>query len=119
MPSTLIRSVFFMRCDWLGWHFELVDLQKNAITLVIVFCAVCAFFLTGYPSWSDNLNSNRLHLSWHALWKHKGKALAVFVLVMAAVVAGVLVVPLKYESDAKLFIRLGRESVGVDPTAYT
>src|SRR5262249_55328815 len=36
---------------------------------------------------------------------------------MGAVTAGVLLVSRKYESDAKLFIRLGRESATLDATA--
>ena len=51
--------------------------------------------------------------------RHKGKAF-VWSIVVAAVAVGVLVAwPRKYESEAKLFVRLGRESVALDPTATT
>src|SRR5438105_232682 len=54
-----------------------------------------------------------------ALYCHKGKAVLAFFAVLGATAVGLYVWPAKYASDAKLFVRLGRESVGLDPTATT
>ena len=51
------------------------------------------------------------------LWRHKGKVLLVFALVFAGAVAYLSLAPRSFESEAKLFVRLGRETVSVDPTA--
>ncbi|QDS91249.1 Chain length determinant protein [Rosistilla ulvae] len=50
-------------------------------------------------------------------WQHKGKMLIVFVLVSAATMGYLCNVKPKYTSEAKLFIRLGKETIGLDPTA--
>lgn len=42
-----------------------------------------------------------------------------FVATVALVVVGVLLCPRAYRSEAKLFVRMGRESVTLDPTATT
>jgi polysaccharide biosynthesis protein PslE len=42
-----------------------------------------------------------------------------FVTTMALVIVGVFVCPKSYRSEAKLFVRMGRESVTLDPTATT
>lgn len=52
-----------------------------------------------------------------ALWRHKGKAILWFVAVVAAAGAVIVYWPRSYRSEAKLFVRLGRESVSLDPTA--
>jgi len=49
-------------------------------------------------------------------WK---RAAVFFAATMALVVIGVFVVPRSYRSEAKLFVRMGRESVTLDPTATT
>ncbi|QDV54111.1 GumC family protein [Rosistilla oblonga] len=52
-----------------------------------------------------------------ALWQNKGKMFLVFALVMVATVGYLSKAKLKYTSEAKLFIRLGKETIGLDPTA--
>ncbi|MEQ8790490.1 MAG: GumC family protein [Pirellulaceae bacterium] len=54
-----------------------------------------------------------------ALIRHKGKAFLFFLLVMSGAVAAILLMQPRYMSEAKLFVRLGRESVTLDPTATT
>lgn len=38
---------------------------------------------------------------------------------MALIVIGLLICPRTYESEAKLFVRVGKENIGIDPTATT
>lgn len=52
-----------------------------------------------------------------ALFRFKGRALTFFFLTIAVTVVGLIVCPRKYASEAKLFLRIGRESVAIDPTA--
>ncbi|MHC4168107.1 MAG: GumC family protein, partial [Planctomycetota bacterium] len=52
-------------------------------------------------------------------FRHKGKMLAWFLTVMAGVTAFTFLTPDTYCSTAKLLLRLGRESVTLDPTATT
>ena len=52
-----------------------------------------------------------------ALTRHKGRALAVFALVMIVTVAAVAVFPRKYRSEGKLFVRPSLQHVTKDPTA--
>src|SRR5207244_2388859 len=47
------------------------------------------------------------------------KVVGTFVAVLAVAVAGIFLMARRYGSEAKLFIRVGRESVGLDPTATT
>ncbi|WP_425614744.1 GumC family protein [Anatilimnocola sp. NA78] len=54
-----------------------------------------------------------------ALWRHKGKALLAFVLVCSAAAAYLSTAKRMYESEAKIFVRVGRESVALDPSATT
>ena len=51
------------------------------------------------------------------LFRHKGRALLFFVAVVGLVAGATLLWPKTYQSQAKLYIRPGRESVGLDPTA--
>jgi polysaccharide biosynthesis protein PslE len=51
------------------------------------------------------------------LLRHKWKALALFVTIMGAAVAVTALSSRTYRSEAKLFVRLGRENATVDPTA--
>lgn len=53
------------------------------------------------------------------LFHHKKKFVACVLLGLAVAAAGILFLPRKYVSDAKLFVRVGRESVALDPTATT
>lgn len=50
------------------------------------------------------------------LSRHKGKAAAYFIAVMTIVVVVTTLTPPEYRSESKLFVRLGRENVGLDPT---
>ncbi|MBW3540801.1 MAG: hypothetical protein KY476_11060 [Planctomycetes bacterium] len=51
--------------------------------------------------------------------RHRRRAGLFFVAVMVLVGGWLVVVPRSYESQAKLFVRVGRESVTLDPTATT
>jgi uncharacterized protein involved in exopolysaccharide biosynthesis len=54
-----------------------------------------------------------------ALFRHKWKAATFFCLAVAATMSVILWYPRKYRSHAELFVRVGRESVTLDPTATT
>ncbi len=51
------------------------------------------------------------------LYRHKRKMAVVFFGTLAVVVAALIVLPRSYTSEARLFVRLGKESVSLDPTA--
>ncbi len=53
------------------------------------------------------------------LFRHRRKMVLFFLGTMAAVLLLVVVWPRTYSSDARLFLRIGRESVALDPTATT
>src|SRR4051812_15978410 len=53
------------------------------------------------------------------LFRHKSKVIFCFTLSMCAAVAIVLFWPRKYKSESKLLVRVGRETVALDPTATT
>ncbi len=53
------------------------------------------------------------------LARHAFKAIIVFSLIVAATIAWILLTPKKYESVAKIYVRLGRESTTLDPSATT
>ena len=53
------------------------------------------------------------------LFRHKGKVLLWTGFVAVLCVGAILFLPRKYESEAKLFLKLGRESVTLDPSATT
>jgi uncharacterized protein involved in exopolysaccharide biosynthesis len=55
----------------------------------------------------------------HLLHKHKLKVLCCVIVSLAATTAAILKWPRTYTSDAKLFVRVGRESMAIDPTATT
>jgi uncharacterized protein involved in exopolysaccharide biosynthesis len=54
-----------------------------------------------------------------AFFRHKGKVTLWCLLVMVLAVAALIVLPRSYASTTKLFLRLGRENVSLDPTATT
>jgi uncharacterized protein involved in exopolysaccharide biosynthesis len=54
-----------------------------------------------------------------AVLRYRGRALTFFCATMALVTVALLVWPRTYLSQAKLFVRLGRESVAIDPTVTT
>ena len=51
------------------------------------------------------------------LFRHKRKMAAFCSATMTLVILGLIFIPKSYTSDARLFLRLGRESIGLDPTA--
>jgi uncharacterized protein involved in exopolysaccharide biosynthesis len=53
----------------------------------------------------------------HTPFKHKRKIALVFACVMVVAVGVIALMPRAYRSQAKLFIRLGRENASLDPTA--
>lgn len=58
-------------------------------------------------------------LAIRSLWKRKFSAACIFACTILLVLVGIAVCPRKYRSEAKLFVRLGRETVALDPTATT
>ncbi len=54
-----------------------------------------------------------------ACWQNKGKILLVFAASISASVGYLYVVEPRFTSEASLFVRLGKETVGLDPTATT
>jgi len=56
---------------------------------------------------------------WSVLLRHRRKSLIFAGATLAVAAAYLVVTPKRYESDAKLFLRVGRESVSLDPTATT
>jgi uncharacterized protein involved in exopolysaccharide biosynthesis len=67
------------------------------------------------PEYSEIVYSSLREIV-HVLFRHKGKMLAVFLLISAAVTAGVYVWPATYQSEASLLMRMGRENLPNDPT---
>lgn len=55
----------------------------------------------------------------YVLFRHKWKMLFFFTFVVCLVTAVTILSPEIYRSDAKLLLRIGRESVSLDPTAST
>ncbi len=53
------------------------------------------------------------------LFRHKWKALLIPVAILAAGLAIVLFAPRTYQSEAKIALQVGRQSVNIDPTAQT
>ena len=53
----------------------------------------------------------------HVLHTHKVKVNLCFFIVVTATVVCTVLLPKSYKSEAKIFVRLGRENVGLDPTA--
>jgi len=56
---------------------------------------------------------------WRACVRHRWKAGAFILLTLAATAAIIFWYPRAYRSEAQLFVRVGRESVSLDPTATT
>jgi uncharacterized protein involved in exopolysaccharide biosynthesis len=51
------------------------------------------------------------------LFRHKRKMAVVFFTTLGLAVVGLMLFPREYSSEARLLVRLGKESVGLDPTA--
>ena len=56
---------------------------------------------------------------YYVLFRHRRKTLLFFAAVVVTVAIGTFLSPETYRSEAKLLVRLGRESVSLDPTATT
>ena len=54
-----------------------------------------------------------------ALFRRKWAAMFAFVVTILLVLVGIALTPRSYRSQARLFVRLGRETVTLDPTATT
>lgn len=55
----------------------------------------------------------------YSLWRHKGKVLLWSACVMGLSALAIVYLPKSYASSAKIYLRLGRESVTLDPSATT
>ncbi len=51
-----------------------------------------------------------------AFWRFKGRFLVILILAIGAGAAFIIYMPKSYESEAKLFVRVGRENATLDPT---
>lgn len=51
-----------------------------------------------------------------AAYRYKGRAILTFAAVMLAAILALVLLPKEYASQAKLFVRVGRENVALDPT---
>ncbi|QDS98994.1 GumC family protein [Adhaeretor mobilis] len=54
-----------------------------------------------------------------ALFRHKKKAITLAMVALAVGTLAVFFYPRKYRSEAKMFLQVGRQTVGIDPTATT
>src|SRR5262245_29575582 len=52
-------------------------------------------------------------------WKHKGKMLVTFLAGVALTLTYFSLAPRKFQSEAKVLVRIGRESITLDPTGAT
>jgi uncharacterized protein involved in exopolysaccharide biosynthesis len=64
----------------------------------------------------DEEASTSVREVWRILGQHRRASAYCFVVVMGAVALITLLIPRTYRSEAKLFLRLGRENVALDPT---
>ncbi|MHC4203230.1 MAG: GumC family protein [Planctomycetota bacterium] len=71
------------------------------------------------PMTDETQREQSLRDLFYVVFRHKGKMVAWFLAVMAGVTAFTFLMPETYSSTAKLLLRLGRESVTLDPTATT
>src|SRR6476660_7243388 len=53
------------------------------------------------------------------LFRHKSKVILCFTISICAAIAVIFFWPRKYKSESKLLVRVGRETVALDPTATT
>jgi uncharacterized protein involved in exopolysaccharide biosynthesis/Mrp family chromosome partitioning ATPase len=71
------------------------------------------------PMPDETQHEQSLRDLFYIVFRHKGKMLVWFLVVMGGVTAFTFLMPETYRSTAKLLLRLGRESVTLDPTATT
>ena len=65
------------------------------------------------------MNETSLRDFYFVVFRHNRKALLFFSTLIVTVLIGTFLVSETYKSDAKLMVRLGKESVSLDPTATT
>jgi uncharacterized protein involved in exopolysaccharide biosynthesis len=66
----------------------------------------------------NNLEMTRMDVP-QFLWRHRNTLLGTFVFGMVLTLLYLAVAPRKYRSEAKVLVRIGRESITLDPTATT
>ena len=71
------------------------------------------------PSQEGGVPERSLRDLYYVLFRHRRKTLIFFAAVVVTVAVGTFLMPETYRSEAKLLVRLGRESVSLDPTATT
>jgi uncharacterized protein involved in exopolysaccharide biosynthesis len=69
--------------------------------------------------YEDRVPERSLRDVYYILFRHQRKVIAFFLAVIVTVTVGTLLSPKIYQSEAKLMVLLGRESVSLDPTATT
>ena len=87
-----------------------------------VDCGLWTIFLQVLMNQIDDSNGypQRSMRDFYAiLFRHKWKVIVFFLAVMVTVTLGTFLTAEIYRSEAKLLVRFGRESVGLDPTATT
>jgi uncharacterized protein involved in exopolysaccharide biosynthesis len=67
----------------------------------------------------NNYPQRSLRDFYYILFRHKWKVILFFLAVMITVIAGTFLATEIYKAEAKLLVRIGRESVSLDPTATT
>ena len=67
----------------------------------------------------EQIRETSLRDVYYVLFRHKGKALCFFLFVALATVVATFLRPNIYRSEAKLMLRLGRESISLDATVTT
>ena len=67
----------------------------------------------------DNFPQRSLRDFYYILFRHKWKVVIFFLAVMITVTLGTFLAAEIYKSEARLLVRIGRESVSIDPTATT
>jgi len=72
-----------------------------------------------FSSTEEKIPEQPLRNVCYVLFRHQRKIILFFLIVMVPVTLWTFITPEIYQSDAKLLIRLGRESVALDPTATT
>lgn len=72
-----------------------------------------------YSSNTEKIPEKTIRDICYILFRHQGKFLLFFLIVMVPVALWTFITPELYQSNAKILVRLGRESVTLDPTATT
>jgi len=71
------------------------------------------------PEIADRFEQRTLRDFYYVLFRHKRKIVFAFVAIVTVVALRTFLAPQTFRSDAKLMVRLGRESIALDPTATT